>query len=199
MAVIGLAALLAGMTVQAQLITNNGVVYAPVVQASTNGNALTQAAEAIWDNLKSATNYAIAPYATYAPKAPTQFGGGVLAIYNVSQYFGAGVGADWLGGFNLVSGNIQLKLPTHPLSSLGGNWANIEVTPFAIGGIGTPFSGAGAANGGISTIEDAGLQIKFGHLWGGQFGVEGTYGRWTGSGAYDVARYHAAISWQKGF
>jgi hypothetical protein len=185
--------------VQPNLITNNGVVYAPVASPSTNSSAFVLAVDSLWNNVKSATNYAIAPYATYAPKAPTKWGGGVLAIYNVSKYFGAGVGVDWLGSFSLVSGNIQLKLPTHPLASLGGNWAVLEFTPFAIGGIGTPFSGAGSANGGISTIEDAGLQIKFGHLWGGQFGVEGTYGRWTGSGPYDVARMHAAVSWQKGF
>jgi hypothetical protein len=198
---IGLAALLlaCGVRAQAQYLTNNGIVYAPVATPSTNGSALSLAASTLWANVKSATNYAIAPYATYAPKAPTKWGGGVLAIYNVSQYFGGGAGIDWLGGFNLVSGDIQLKLPTHPLSALGGNWATFEATPFVIGGIGTPFSGAGTANGGISTIEDVGLQFKFGHLWGGQFGVEGTYGKWQGAGPYDVARYHAAVSWQKGF
>ena len=188
-----------GLTVQAQFITNNGVVYAPVTQASTNGSAISQAASALWNNLKSATNYAIAPYATYAPKAPTKFGGGALLIYNVNQYVGTGIGVDWLGQFNLFSGNLELKLPTHPFTALGGNWAAIEVTPFVLGGIGTPTSGAGSANGGLSTIRDVGLQIKFGHLWGGQFSAGGTYGSWSGAGLYDVVRYHGFVAWQKGF
>ena len=190
---------LAGMGARAQLITNNEVVYAPVAQTSTNGNAFSQAASALWNNLKSATNYAVAPYATYAPKAPTKFGGGALVIYNVNQYVGAGAGIDWLGQFNLFSGNLELKLPTHPFKTLGGNLATLEVTPFVLGGIGTPTAGAGNANGGLSTIRDIGLQLKFGHLWGGQFSAGGTYGSWSGAGLYDVVRYHGFVAWQKGF
>lgn len=168
---------------------------------NTNAIAPVKALSSLWDNLKSATNYAIAPYATYAPKAPTTIGGGLLAIYNVNQYFGAGIGGDWLGEFTMFSGNIQLKLPTHPLRSLrSSGWLHdLEVTPFVLGGIGTPIAGAGNANRGLSTIQDIGAYMKFGHLWGGQFGIGGSIGKWTGSGPYDVTRYHAFVSWQKGF
>jgi hypothetical protein len=178
-----------GITAQAQTVTNT--VYV------TNTLAATTALNTLWNDVKGATNYAIAPYATYAPSAPTKFGGGLLAIYNVNQYMGAGVGGDWLGNFTMFSGNIELKLPTHPLANYG--FPNLEVTPFVLGGIGTPIAGAGGSNGGLSTIQDIGVYMKFGHLLGGQFGFGGSVGRWTGSGPYDVTRFHAFISWQKGF
>lgn len=189
--VIGLA-LVAGMEVfsaKAQTATNT--VYV------TNTIAATTALTTLWADVKGCTNYAIAPYATYAPSAPKKLGGGLLAIYNVNQYLGAGVGIDWLGQFNLFSGNIQLRLPMHPLANYG--WPSLETTPFVMLGLGTPISGAGNNNGGLSTIRDLGLQLKFGHLWGGQFSTGATIGEWTGSGPYDVTRYHAFIAWQKGF
>ena len=88
----------------------------------------------------------------------------------------------------MVSGNIQLKLPI----SVG---QSIKFTPFVLGGIGAPFSGGSGA----SLIEDAGAYAQFGHLWGGQFVVGASYGKWLGSGPYDVTRYHGFLGWMKGF
>ena len=191
-----------GQVVTTETDTINVVIPAPitnvVVIVQTNGitppptdqSFLTTA----WNDFKGATNYAIAPYATYAPKAPTKLGGGILGIYNVNNYVGAGLGLDWLGGFSMVSGNIQLKVPINAGQFISG-WTNFTATPFVLGGIGAPFSGGSGA----SLIEDIGAYAQFGHLWGGQFVTGGSYGKWLGSGPYDVVRYHAFFGWKKGF
>ena len=144
----------------------------------------------------SPTNYAVEPYFTYAPKAPSKYGGGVLAILNVNQYLGVGLGADYLGNLSLVSGDVQLSLPFHPLPN---QFPGIVVTPFVLGGIATAYSGSGNFNGSVSTISDIGAAIKFGHALGGQFNVGACYGQWTGIGAYDVKRYHVFVGWSHGF
>ena len=203
-----MAALLAiGFTAQAQTIvtltnyvpvtiapiTNTVTIYVTngVVPGTPTAQSFLTTA---WGDFKGATNYAIAPYATYAPKAPTKIGGGILGIYNVNNYVGAGLGLDWLGGFSMVSGNIQLKLPINAGQFISG-WTNLTVTPFVLGGIGAPFSGGSGA----SLIEDAGAYAQFGHLWGGQFVIGASYGKWLGSGPYDVTRYHGFLGWKKGF
>jgi hypothetical protein len=172
------------------VIATNGVIPPAPAPAITAQSFLTTA----WGDLKGATNYAIVPYATYAPKAPTKIGGGALIIYNVNNYVGAGLGVDWLGGFSMVSGNVQLKLPIN-MGQFIASMTNLTVTPFVLGGIGTPFSGGG----GLSTIEDVGAYLQFGHLWGGQFVTGGSYGKWLGTGAYDVPRYHGFFGWKIGF
>lgn len=149
-------------------------------------------------DLKGATDYAVVPYATYAPNAPTKVGFGALIIYDVSKYVGAGIGIDWLGGFSMVSGNVQLKLPIR-LSTIGfrcmSGLTNDFITPFTLGGVGTPFSGSS----GLSTIEDIGLYLQFGQLWGGQFVVGASYGKWIGNGPYNTTRFHGFGGWKIGF
>src|ERR1035437_3494061 len=206
--IIGVAALvLATFSAQAQVTITN---YIPVtITPTTNyvdvyvtngvipstGITASSGLSLLWNDVKSATNYAIAPYLTYANKAPTKIGGGILAIYNVNNYVGAGMGVDWLGGFRMVNGNIQLKVDTKPLSFIG--WTNIVVTPFVLVGIGTPFSNTGG--GGVSTIEDVGAYVQFGHFLGGRFLVGAAYGQWTGVGPYSVQRDHGFLGWKKGF
>ena len=181
-------------------VTNSSGGVDTYVLASTNPPAVSftvsSGLSAIWQDVKGATNFAIAPYATYAPKAPTKIGGGALFVYNANNYVGAGIGVDWLGGFSMVSGNIELKLPLHPLASFG--FTNLLVTPFVLGGIGTPIQSGGGGSG-LSTIEDVGADVKFGHLWGGEFIVGASYGKWLGNSPYDVTRYHFFLGWQKGF
>ena len=172
----------------------------PATLVVSNG-ALSQ----LWSSISGsgilkATNYLIAPYGTYAPNAPTKYGGGLIAVYNVNNYVGLGLGLDWLGQFTLVSANASLSLPTHPLRGLFGStntsgfFYNFTVTPFALAGAGMDLGGTGA-----HTIWDAGLQTKFGHWLGGEFGAGVAYGAWQGSSAYDVKRYHLFLNWQKGF
>lgn len=175
----------------------------------TNGPiSLTGSLGQVWtaftqSQIMQATNYALAPYLTYAPKAPEKVGGGLLAIYNVSDYVGAALGVDYLGSFSLVSGNVTLKADTQPLKTITWlSWApdtvrNVTVTPFTLLGVGQPLGGTSGQ--GAATIWDVGGEIKFGHLWGGRFGAGATWGEWQNAGAYSGHRYHAFLSWQKGF
>ena len=144
----------------------------------------------------SPTNYAIEPYFTYAPKAPSKVGGGVLAVLDVNQYVGLALGVDYLGQLSLVSGNVTLSLPYHPFPK---QFPNLLLTPFVLGGVGQAYSGAGNFNGAAATILDAGAAFKFGHLFGGQFNIGGSYGAWNGIGSYDVKRYHVFAGWEYGF
>lgn len=144
----------------------------------------------------SPTNYAAEIYGTYAPKAPTKIGGGALLAYNVNNYVGLGIGLDWLGSLSLVSANVQLQAPFHPLPN---QLPNLILSPFIISGVATAYTGGSSFNGNAVIISDVGAYLKYGHLWGGQFNIGGCYGRWTGTGAYDVPRYHVFAGWQHGF
>jgi hypothetical protein len=197
--VIGVA-LLATFSVQAQSSTYtnaNGDVYVLATPVNTNTFAVSSGLSAIWQDVKGATNYALAGYLTYAPKAPTKIGGGAFLAYNLNKYVAPGLGVDWLGGFSMVSGQLELKLPLKPFEFIG--WTNVNVEPFVIGGIGTPVSGYGNGSSSVSFIEDVGIETTFGHLWGGQFLVAAAYGKWTGTGPYDVPRYHFALGWSRSF
>lgn len=154
-----------------------------------------------------ATNWALAPYATYAPSAADKVGAGVLAVYNVPQLtgslgaVGAALGADWLGSWSIISGNVTIQAPMHPLahiswlSGLPAGITNLTFTPFAVGGIGAPMSGTSGA----ATLWDVGGQVKFGHWLGGNFGVGASYGEWMNAGKESGHRYHFFLSYQKGF
>jgi len=166
--------------------------------------------------LLNSTNYAFAPYLTYAPSAPAgnKIGGGLLAIYNVpslnttyaatngSAGVGAALGLDYLGQFSLVSGNATVHVDTHPLAHIGllswlpADIKNVTITQFALVGLGQPLSGGGQ---GAATIWDIGEAAKFGHWLGGNFGVGFTWGEWMNAGAYSGHRYHLFVEWQKGF
>ena len=181
----------------------------PVV-ASTNPPASfwdigKQLGQAVSDSgLGNATNYSVAPYLTYAPKAKDHYGAGVLCVYNVSSYLGAGFGVDYLGSFNLVSGNVTLKKDIYPFRTLGfakGTWLETTtVTPFVLTGVGVPLGGTGGNGGAATVIYDLGGYTQFGHWLGGRFGAGACYGSWSGAGPdYSVKRYHLFLSWQKGF
>jgi len=205
MNLIGVAAIvLATITLQAQAQTNTAATNNPTIQPSTNPPTISGALTELYDalstsGLATATNYAVEPYLTYAPKAPggNQVGGGALIVYNVSQFVGTGLGVDYLGQFSLVSANLTLRVPTHPFTFTGVAWAtNLAVVPFALAGVGTPLSGAGT---GAIAITDAGAYVSFGHLWGGKFNTGACYGRWDNAGAYSGPRYHFFVGWSKGF
>ena len=165
----------------------------PQLRAQTNQTTLDQIIKLVG----SPTNYAIEPYLTYAPSAKTKVGGGALMAYNFNPYGGLGLGVEWLGKFSLVSGNVTLSLPFHPLPSL---FPTVQMTPFVLGGVATAYSGAGKFNGQASSVSDVGDYINFGRLWGGQFDVGVCYGQWSNVGPdYGGNRYHFFLGWHKGF
>ena len=96
------------------------------------------------------TNWALEPYLTYAPNLKansSKVGGGALAVYNINNYVGAAVGVDYLGQFSLLSANATLKyeIPVSQYISLPKPINNLALTPFVLGGIGTPFGGGSAS------------------------------------------------------
>lgn len=174
------------------------VIVMPMPTPSISGGLGQIAAAIKAADIGHMSNYLIAPYATYAPKAPTKYGGGIMAIYNVNSHLGMAAGLDWLGQFTLVSGNATLKADTHPLRSFSSStnsfFYNFTATPFALAGAGVDVGGTGS-----HVIWDLGLHTSFGHFMGGKFGLGGAYGEWIGSSPYDVKRYHFFVDWQKGF
>ena len=165
--------------------------------------------EAQSGGLFTATNYAIEPYLTYAPKAPAgnTIGGGVLAVYNVNSLVGIALGVDYLGQFSLVSGNATLKYPInvgskvdHYVPSFAAGLKpyldEIVVVPFVLGGVGTPLSGSSSS---ATLIYDVGGYIQYGHLLGGKFNTGICWGGWDNAGAYSGKRYHIFIGWSHGF
>lgn len=183
------------LSIQAQSTNSTNAVAQPSIAAG-----LTQIYNALsTSGLATATNYAVEPYLTYAPSAPSgnQIGGGAFLCYNVSTFVGTGLGVDYLGQFSLVSAQVQLKVPTHPFTFIGGSWTNVAFVPFALAGVGTPLNGNG--NGAIA-VTDAGAYLGFGHLWGGQFNTGVAVGKWNGAPTgYGGTRYHFFLGWSKGF
>lgn len=200
---IGAAALLLAVETRAQINPTNAV--AQVTTNAVQQTALDNAINALGFGI---TNYSIDPYVTYAPSVPkgdSKFGGGILALYDFNQNASAGLGMDWLGQFSLVSGNFELKAPFHVASIFpsltSSSWyQSLVITPFALGGVGTPYSGDGHFNGSAMVISDVGGALEFGHLWGGRFDAGIAWGKWIGSGPYgNVTRYHAFFGFTKGF
>lgn len=160
----------------------------------TNSSSLL---EDISNGLGSISNWVVSPYATYADSAPKHFGGGIIALYNFNQYVGTGPGVDWLGEFNLVSANVTLRVPTHPLSFIG--LSNIVATPFIITGIATPLGGAGKANGNVSSVEGVGLALDIFKAKSINFGLGYSYVNWTGAGDFSGRHHEIFLKFSKGF
>lgn len=168
------------------LLTNNDTLTEIYIALETSG---------IFDS----TNYSVDPYITYAPHAPQgdKIGGGILAIYNVNNYVGLALGADYLGQFSLVSGNATIKMPINVGNYLGASWAtNFTVSPFVLAGVGKPTGGSSSD---VAIIADIGVATEFGHLWGGRFNAGVSYGTWIDAGVYSGIRYHVFAGWSHGF
>ena len=193
-----LGALLACAPVFAQTNAATATAQSPDTNAVAPGGLLATG-ELILKDLQSATNYAVAPYLSYGLNNH-KFGGGVLALYNFNNFIGAGIGADYLGQFSLVSGNVELKLPLRPLAFTGWSFAtNIVTTPFIYTGLGTPMSGAGGNNGGISTHIGGGLNMDVAKLWGGEISLGGALITRSGAGDYNGKYVNAFLAWRRGF
>lgn len=151
--------------------------------------------------IAQATNYCVDVYGTYMPKAPTtKYGGGAILFYNLSEFVAAGIGGDYLGKFSLVSANLALRLPIHPFknnTSMPAFLRELTLTPFTLTGTGKPTGGTSGQN--TAVIQDNGVYVGFGHLWGGQFNTGVAYGQWINAGDYSGHRYHVFLGWSKGF
>lgn len=195
-----LATLLSVIALQGQVNPTN--VVSQITTNPVQQTALDNAFNAIGIGI---TNYAIQPYATYAPNAPVKWGGGILGLYNFNQNASAGIGLDWLSSFSLISANLELKAPFH-VSTIFPSVSKVPVlgdaiiVPFGLLGVGTPSTGNGHFNGNPMAISDVGGAIRFGHLWGGQFDAGAAWGKWVGQGPYgNVTRYHAFVGYTHGF
>lgn len=156
-----------------------------------------------WGSIGKASSIVAAPYLTYAMNnaANVKWGGGLFLGYEVANVVGVQsalcVSADWLGQFSLASGGLSLKYKTKPLGFLG--FPDVEVTPFVIGALGSPYGGAGTANGDLAIIYDAGAAIGFGKFLGGKFTAGACFGEWQNAGIYSGKRLHFFTGWAKGF
>ena len=185
---------------------------APVIPANLSDQlGISGSAKLLMDSIGSsgifyATNYALAEYLTYAPKAKNTIGGGLMAVYNAPSLngdlggIGMCLGADYLGGWSLVSGNLSLRVNTHPLnvalfSFLPASFTtNIVAQPYTIVGIGTPMSGG---NQGAAEIWDVGYNVVFYKVpptasWfsGWQIGAGACWGEWMNAGPQSGHRWH---------
>lgn len=166
---------------------------------STVPGALELIAKTVYDAVP--TNFVVVGYGTYAPDAPSKYGGGGLILYNISQNLGAGIGGDWLGKFTLVSGQFEFKLPIFPLRPLGTSsfFQNFQVTPWAMTGISAPVGGAGQQNGNVSGIVGAGANLDLFNLGKGwRMGVGGGLVNVSGAGDYSGKHYHAYLEVSRG-
>jgi hypothetical protein len=144
------------------------------------------------------TNITVAPYGTYV-MSQKKFGYGLGVAYNLSLgpvQGGPILLVDHVDSFLAFSGGLTLQADIHPLAHWG--ITSFTVTPFGITAVGTPLGGAGGNNGGLQTINSLGADIKFGHLWGGQWLIGGAYGTRTGAGAYSGGYINGFAGWKKG-
>lgn len=192
------------------------------VSAQTGTNA-----PSIWTDLEqvgldlynaSPTNLGFYPYGTYVLSAH-KAGGGLALVYDVNPTdtlkVGVLAGVDYIDQFLGLNGGVQISLPIHPLARYG--LTNFAVVPVAISALGTPLQGT-SNNGGIETINSAGLALEFGHFLGGRFSAGGLYGTRTGAGGaassgttpgggyplpksttYNGGYLNFFIGWQRGF
>lgn len=143
---------------------------APPISPATNSINFWQGLEIFGSTLGSSmpTNFVVSPYMSYAPSLKQKVGGGIFAGWNISQNVGVGAAFDYAGGqATMFSGQVTLKVPTRPLTFLSSSLSNVVVTPYALGGIGTPISGVGDANGSLAAIAGAGAAVDFCEVLGG--------------------------------
>lgn len=172
LAVLGLFLVVATATVA----QTNGPVVGPVAPPPT----LQGGAQEIWDAVTDGdTNWVGTTFFIYAPKAEKnkQFGGGAAILHKVngSNNLLVGPRVDYInGGFEMVSGNVTLQLPIHPIKSL--DW--LEVTPFAYAGVGLPF---GSKTTQLTGIGGVGGAVEFHPSGPGRwhFGLVGDIEKWT--------------------
>ena len=178
-----------------------GFLTLPAAAQTTNETAVVTSIYSIAKEFAQAmpSNYVVTAYGEYAKDAPTKYGGGVLAFWNVTQNVGVGGGVDWLGQWSQLSANLQLQAPVKPLAFMGGSLTNWTVTPFAIGGVVTPIGSATSGANSVGAMVGGGAACDIGKIFGGTLGVEVGYVNVTGMGLYSGNRIEAGLAWRRGF
>jgi hypothetical protein len=183
-----MAALLAiGFTARADTVAATITVYTNASGGTTYvTNAASQTASGwqpilnIYDNLLNASNIAVAPFGlalTSGDKKGT-WGAGILALYNVNNFVGVGIGMYYLGDWYEFNGSVQLQYPM-PMTT------NLVLTPFVVAGIGTSLSGANSNNGSVDVVSQIGANIDVVNIGKGwELGFGAFFGNITGAGAY---------------
>jgi hypothetical protein len=181
------AILTAGFTVQAQTnsVSTNSAWYVPLENLGTD--------------IINATNVAVTAGADVMTSGQEKgkVGFDLLAFYDLNNYTALGGGLDYMGQLNLFSGNVQLKLPIHPLTTFG--LTNFTATPVITAGIGSAFAGAGTDNGGITTIYNGGLAVGLTSWHGWDLGAAAGFGTRTGAGKYSGDDFTANITASRNF
>ena len=210
LAVIGVAALLAAVSLNVNAQTNG-----------TSGDGINTAvapANGFWSDLgalagdvglsSNPTNYAFGLFGGVKTDG-SQYALGTYVIENVNNYVGVMAGVDQLFGGgkldseNIVAGGLTLKAPTYPLRFLTtatNSFAyKLMATPYAMVLVSTPIGGTGNAGGGLGGIARAGVNVDLYNWNGWQLGAGIDYGNRTGSGAYNGDWIDGTINIRKGF
>ena len=135
------------------------------------------------------TNFTFVGYGSYAPDivADQKAGGGALLIYDLlGQNVGAGIGFDWMGRFELISANIELKLPIHV--------AGLTLTPFGVAGVGIGFDTSETIGDSDSIIAGGGFAANIYNWENGSLNVGYAAVNWFDAGDYTGLRHQAFIA-----
>lgn len=125
-----------------------------------------------WLNFLSTTttNWVVVPYAIYVDDDVNSFGGGIAAMYSLSQYAWTGLRVDYVNQeLWMPSVNLTLQLPIKVANA-------VTVSPFAISGLATPLGGHRDDNGDAVGIFGGGLAVKVSKNLGLVYDAEA----WTG-------------------
>lgn len=143
----------------------------PFTIAETNApaytNILGQQFGMVFDFFaQTGSNWSVVPFITFLDDEKyEEIGGGIAAVYSISDYAGAMLRVDYLNGdVFMPSGNFQLQLPI----TLGGKF---QVVPFLITGIATPLN-AGEDTGDPVGIIGSGLGVRVSKKIGVVYDVE---------------------------
>jgi hypothetical protein len=138
-------------------------ISAPTLETNSSGAFLAGPAIDLLKSLSKATNWGVSGFGIYRPASGASkatFGGGAVALYNISPYVATGVGIDMLDNqTTMPSGQVQFQAPFR----IGGT-NGVLLRPFAFTGIATPISGLGNNNGSVVGLFGAGLGVK---IYGG--------------------------------
>ena len=160
-------------------ITNTFVAPAPPATAQS-------AVQSFIDAVKGgSTNWYVAAYGIYAKGLTHKYGFGVAEFYPLSTYVVSGLRVDYCdGAFWMPAATATLQMPLQLVS-----WLN--VTPFVIGGVAFPLSGASFGNlripgqvptdnnGQPTAIVGAGAAVHIGSISGVRLALAGSMETWS--------------------